>query len=106
MLLLLLACTRDTTLDSSDYALIQDLDGDGVISALDCNDTNPDVGLPGLYWTDNDGDGFGAGDAFESCAPLIGTADAGGDCDDANPTLNPGESEVAVTTGPEPSDCR
>ena len=97
MLLLLLACAGETTVDSGDYAPIQDLDGDGVISSLDCNDTNPNVGLPGLYWTDNDGDGFGAGDVFESCVPLVGTADEGGDCDDANPTLNPGESEVACS---------
>lgn len=97
MLLLLLACTLDNTLDSADYAPIQDLDGDGVISSLDCNDTNPNIGLPGLYWTDYDGDGFGAGDPFESCAPLVDTAAAGGDCDDRNPTLNPGESEIACS---------
>ena len=88
MLLLLLACANDNTLDSAAFAPIQDLDGDGIISSLDCSDTNPNVGLPGLYWTDNDGDGYGAGDSFESCAPLIGTADESGDCDDANPTLN------------------
>lgn len=97
MLLLLLACANDNTLDSAAFAPIQDLDGDGIISSLDCSDTNPNVGLPGLYWTDNDGDGYGAGDSFESCAPLIGTADESGDCDDANPTLNPGESEIACS---------
>lgn len=97
MLLLLLACDFDAPLDSGNYAPIQDLDGDGVISSLDCSDTNPNVGLPGLYWDDEDGDGFGAGEAFESCAPLIGTADQGGDCDDEDPNLNPGESEVACS---------
>lgn len=97
MLLLLLACDFDAPLDSASYAPIQDLDGDGVISSLDCSDTNPNVGLPGLYWDDEDGDGYGAGEPFESCAPLIGTAEQGGDCDDENPDLNPGESEVACS---------
>ncbi len=97
MLLLLLACDFDAPLDSASYAPIQDLDGDGVISSLDCSDTNPNVGLPGLYWEDEDGDGFGAGEPFESCAPLLGTADQGGDCDDDDPNLNPGESEIACS---------
>lgn len=92
MLLALLACWSEP-LDSGDFAPIQDKDGDGVIAEYDCSDENPYVGLPDVYWIDRDGDGYGTGDSFESCAPLVDTAREGGDCDDDDPDINPGQSD-------------
>lgn len=47
------------------------------------------------YWPDSDGDGYGTGDFTETCdqAPP-GTATRGGDCNDADPAVNPGANEA------------
>jgi hypothetical protein len=85
----------------------------------DCNDANPsafpggneicnnvddncdgqvDEGLPAeLYYPDMDADGYGSGTPISSCnGPPNGvpTAPAPGDCDDANPQVNPGVDEI------------
>ncbi len=78
----------------------QDADGDGAISLAtggdDCDDTD-DATFPGAAYaeadpticaTDADGDGFG------DDVPVSGV-DAGSDCDDGNPAVNPDVSEDA-----------
>ena len=93
-----------------------DVDGDGYVAALDCDDTNPDI-HPGAdevcndidddcngaiddglgfvdYFLDQDADGFGAGDPYSSCNPLDGYSESGDDCDDTNPDIHPGADEV------------
>lgn len=49
---------------------------------------------PVLYFLDQDGDGYGGTSTSTSCAPpATGTwVTRGGDCDDSNPTVNPGQS--------------
>ncbi len=63
-------------------------------------DTNgqPDVfrrTMCDVTFPDGDMDAFGGAPAVFSCAPpLPGHVSAGGDCDDANPAVNPGATEV------------
>jgi len=61
----------------------QDCDGDIDEGAIDTVD---------LY-ADEDGDGFGAGEAFESC-PGDGRVEEATDCDDTEDTIFPGADEV------------
>lgn len=51
------------------------------------------------FYSDADGDGYGTGQAVSLCAtdastPPDGYSLAGGDCDDANPEVNPSETEI------------
>ncbi len=104
--LLLTACGEDEPLDR---------DGDGFIETEDCDDWHATV-HPGAvelcnqidddcdgevdeeptdaptWYTDADGDGWGQG-AVQACAPAEGEVASGGDCDDADPDVNPGALE-------------
>ena len=47
------------------------------------------------YYTDADGDGYGAGSATNACSnPGAGYAAANGDCNDAASAVNPGATEI------------
>jgi hypothetical protein len=60
----------------------------------DCNGLTDD-GLVFLnYYVDADNDGFGAGAATSSCAPIAGSVLVDGDCDDNNSAVNPAATEV------------
>ncbi|MBP7167831.1 MAG: HYR domain-containing protein, partial [Bacteroidia bacterium] len=60
----------------------------------DCNGLTDD-GLVFLnYYVDGDNDGFGAGAATSSCAPIAGSVLVDGDCDDNNAAVNPAATEV------------
>jgi hypothetical protein len=48
----------------------------------------------GLWYTDADGDGYGAGVAINNCIQPAGTVALNGDCNDANPQAYPGKTEV------------
>lgn len=55
----------------------------------------PDDGLTFVsYYTDNDGDGFGAGAAQSACAPVPGKVTNSSDCNDLNPSVKPGAPEL------------
>lgn len=114
----------------------EDKDGDGArvvasvayycpgdrVEVEDCNDDDPNVGLPGeddqpgcdgvdndcdgeidesgeteersLYYTDADGDGVGlASDTVLACEGQEGVASTAGDCDDTDPDVHPGAEE-------------
>ena len=93
-----------------------DEDGDGHHAEVDCDDTDPainphafeicdgvdndcdgdvDEGLIGTFYSDEDGDGYGSDDsAVESCEPIEGMVEAGGDCDDENAEVNPWALEL------------
>jgi len=76
-----------------EYAERLDGDGDGVPRPDDCDDDDRSVTNP-TWYTDADGDGFGAGEPNESCPPAAGWSTEPGDCDDADERANPGASEV------------
>ncbi len=71
--------------DSADV----DEDCDGLSDDLD-----PGVSGESNWYTDGDGDGYGAGTAIISCDPIAGLVSTGGDCDDGAADANPGETEV------------
>jgi hypothetical protein len=48
----------------------------------------------GTWYTDADGDGYGAGAAITSCIQPIGTVGVNGDCNDNLATVNPGATEI------------
>ncbi|MCB9679608.1 MAG: hypothetical protein H6737_31165 [Alphaproteobacteria bacterium] len=60
----------------------------------DC-DGQIDEGVPVSSWyPDVDGDGYGAGTAVQACAQPPATAGVAGDCNDGNPGIHPGATEV------------
>ncbi len=67
-----------------------DDDGDGLI-----DDDDPGVLDPVAWFQDDDGDGYGQDGVFvDACVPPAGYAGADGDCDDTDPTVNPGAGEA------------
>jgi hypothetical protein len=94
-----------------------DVDGDGIRSPLDCNDNDAavhpgvselcdgvdndcngmvDDGVSNRYWPDADGDGAGDMTAVpvEACDLPTGYVEGNTDCDDTQPTVNPGAPEL------------
>jgi F0F1-type ATP synthase epsilon subunit len=71
-----------------------DLDGDGLFGAADCDDTDPSVGGRVGRFADEDGDGWGAGEPVSVCPEEAGYADRAGDCADQAAAVNPGAVEV------------
>jgi hypothetical protein len=74
------------------------LDADAGDAGPDARDAQPDVAaeacVPVLYFLDADGDGYGGTSTSTGCAPpTTGTwVTTGGDCDDSNATVNPGQT--------------
>ena len=67
-----------------------DVDQDGVPCNLDCNDTNPLIGYPPIWYRDADGDTFGnAGVTIPSCVQPPGYVGNGTDCNDFNAAVHP-----------------
>jgi hypothetical protein len=97
---------------------IVDVDGDGYASDVDCNDGDPDIhpganekcngvdddcdgvidnGVTGTLYLDADQDGYGVDAAatnIQGCGAQAGYSATAGDCDDANPSVNPGATEA------------
>ena len=69
-----------------------DQDGDGVDGLTDCDDSDPSLWKPVIYYADVDGDGFGDESAIvESCqtTPPRDTVEVPGDCDDDDDRVHP-----------------
>lgn len=104
--------------DGDSGIVYPDEDGDGYTSDVDCQDDNPDVnpgvdelcdgvdwncdGLPQFnavdgftFYLDGDGDGYGDPETSESsCTQRSGYTDNSDDCNDRDPNVNPGMTEV------------
>ncbi len=66
-----------------------DDDCDGLTDSAD-----PSVTGQLSYYSDSDGDGFGAGTAILACTQPVGTVSNNTDCNDNNAAVNPGAQEV------------
>ncbi|MEZ4321963.1 MAG: putative metal-binding motif-containing protein [Myxococcota bacterium] len=77
------------------WAVVCDVDDDNaqsvVCGGFDCDDTDPLVGNDFAYY-DLDGDGYG--DSGNPAPCVVDAVEVGGDCDDDDPDVNPGASEV------------
>ena len=112
-------CADPTDYDCDGVTLYADEDGDGWPACEDCDDTNAaanpdevelcnefdddcdglvdeDDAQDRIYWyADADGDGYGdANDATSGCEGPSGSVADGADCDDSDPTINPGLEDI------------
>jgi MYXO-CTERM domain-containing protein len=71
-----------------------DADGDGWSWLFDCDDTDDVVTGPGPLYADLDGDGYGAGASIGTGCPGPGQSTRNDDCDDDDPAINPGATEI------------
>ena len=89
----------DTDCDDTDPAVhpgateVCNGDDDDCDTLVDDADPDWDTTSGGLWYVDGDHDGYGVG-AVEACAQPPDTSDQGGDCDDADSSVNPGATEV------------
>jgi hypothetical protein len=70
--------------------------GLSVVGCFGKDDTGgEECDTPSTFYLDGDGDGYGLeDDSTEACAAPSGYAEAAGDCDDADATVNPGAEEL------------
>lgn len=59
----------------------------------DTCDGEVDEGVVDAWYTDADGDGFGAGEPIDQCDPSANLVSVDGDCDDDDPTVFPGADD-------------
>lgn len=68
----------------------------------DCNgladDADPSVTGQNTYYADADGDGYGGGSPIFACVQPPFTSLTNDDCDDGNPSVNPGATEICNST--------
>jgi large repetitive protein len=83
VLLLLVAC------ETSNGDKRDDVDGDGLSGADDCDDADADVGAPAEWIVDEDGDGYGGLTPVQACSAPDGAVDDAGDCDDGDASVHP-----------------
>lgn len=94
MLLLLTACSGT---EEAPLPPVTDRDADGWPAAVDCDDSNRDVGPAQDWFPDVDGDGFGDTSAAQSActaAAPAGHIAQGGDCNDEDAAIHPDAPEI------------
>jgi hypothetical protein len=81
--------------DCNPATLDDDIDQDGFVNANDCDDNDNTVNALTTYYVDTDGDNYGT-TAVGFCSSTVpnGYAAVDGDCDDTDPAVNPGASEI------------
>jgi hypothetical protein len=84
----------DTAGDNGDDGGTDDADEDGVPTDEDCDDDDDTVGGPSTWYEDVDGDGYAGDTTVEACEPTATQSATADDCDDADPEVNPGATEV------------
>jgi hypothetical protein len=90
--------TVNPVVDTGDTAAPPDTGGDADADTDTDSDSDTDTGncTPTTWYEDNDSDGFGnTGRADTACVAPVGFVAEGGDCDDIDPSIHPGVSEVA-----------
>jgi len=81
-----------------------DADADGISTDFDCDDADPTIGAGFTLHADEDGDTFGAAGGVTSCLEMAGFVDDSTDCDDTNPAVHPGATEVCDAANTD-EDC-
>ena len=94
----LAGCGADAVEQSTEGLTLSwvDADGDDLTSDVDCDDADPEVGLPTDWFLDRDRDGYGDREtrtrACEAPEATVGPGPA--DCDDTDPGAQPGADEA------------
>ena len=70
----------------------------------DCDGDAYDVSVPDTFYSDTDGDGYGAGDPVQGCPMPDGYSRVDGDCDDGDVSIWPGAPESCDDLGTD-NDC-
>ena len=86
--------SRCNNVTNACYIAPTDADMDGVPCPQDCNDNNPNIGFPLLFYLDADGDGYGSNAQISSCTFEGNFANISGDCDDTNQCVFPGNTQL------------
>ena len=87
------AVEDDSDCDDQDGGTHPNADETCTGTDTDC-DGRVDEGLSGLWYLDDDGDGWGGSQTSDACAAPADFVSDTGDCDDANDALHPGQDEV------------
>jgi hypothetical protein len=76
----------------------EDPDADGTDWTIDCDESDPKVAEPLIWFADQDADGFGDSESTQiRCEQPEGFVLVDGDCDDLNPRIRPGAHDRCNT---------
>ncbi len=89
---------EDLDMDGEGDICDDDIDGDGLVNADDCDPLDATITTSQIWYVDADGDGFGTDEmTLEQCTEPDGYADNADDCDDTNAAINPGAQTLTFT---------
>ncbi len=82
----------------ADPAWFRDVDNDGHIAMVDCDDLDPTIAATSPWYFDGDGDGYGGPTSIGACAPPPGYFAANDDCDDGDVVIHPNAVEDCTSS--------